>query len=117
MFASRQSIGIMGLGDSFVPSGPQPLDVQAAYQAGLVVGAGGTSTFDLSNSTAEEQAAFNAGYVAGSAPVTVAQTSGAPPGGTSSLPPPPASTPISNAVVFGVAGIAALFLIMAMVKR
>lgn len=64
------------LGDTFTPQGPVTPDVAAAYQAGVVVGAGGQSNLDLSNSTAEEQAAFNAGFNAGSAPVTLAQTSG-----------------------------------------
>lgn len=65
------------LGDTtFTPQGPTTPDVAAAYQAGLVVGAGGSSSLDMSNSSQEAQAAFNSGFLAGSSPVTLAQTVG-----------------------------------------
>jgi len=122
MFASRQSVGIQGIGQVTPYVGPVSPDVTAAYQAGLIVGAGGTSPLDLSNSTAEQQAAFNAGFNAAQAQPPLV-TSGPNVGvqtGSVPLTVPPAAQPtpvITNTVVFAVAGIAALFLIIGMVRR
>lgn len=118
MFASRAQVGIFGIGD-VVPQGPVQTDITAYYQAGLIVGAGGTSPLDMSNSTADEQAAFNSGFNAGSSPITLAQTQGGVAPGSGGTPPPtPPGTPvISNTIVFGIAGIAMLFFIVALTKR
>lgn len=131
MFASRASIGVMGLGQttpSTVFAGPVDPSLTDAYNAGLIQGAGGTSPFDLGSATAEQQAAFNSGVNAAQAQpgiVTTGPNAGvaisavsspvAPPPATTT---PPATTPVvSNIVIFAIAGAAALFFIVTASKR
>jgi len=75
---SREVVfGPRGMGQ--VPQGPVSPDVTSYYQAGLVFGAGGTPSIDLSQGfpSAEAQQAFVSGANAAQAPVTLAQTTGA----------------------------------------